>query len=204
MPITTYSDLQASIASRLGRDDLSGLIPDFIHLAETRISRSLRVSGLEKRATTNCVASQAYYEMPADFVATRSIYLQGDPVRTLEYMTPDVANKTFSSASTGKPYGYSLIGGELCLFPTPDSDYTIEQIYFSKPTILSDANTSNWYLANVPDLLLAGSMFYASRHTKNEPEAAYWVSEYQEALQNIINADQGDKWSGSNMRVRAL
>jgi len=42
MGYTNYTALQASVASYLGRNDLSAVIPDFISFAETRLSRDLR------------------------------------------------------------------------------------------------------------------------------------------------------------------
>lgn len=44
MALDTYTGLKAAIASWLMRDDLTDAIPDFIMLAEARISRTLRVA----------------------------------------------------------------------------------------------------------------------------------------------------------------
>ena len=41
MSLDTYSNLQTSIANFLARDDLTTNIPDFISLAEARMSREL-------------------------------------------------------------------------------------------------------------------------------------------------------------------
>jgi len=41
--ITTYAELQTSIATWLVRDDLTAIIPDFITLAESKFKRDIRV-----------------------------------------------------------------------------------------------------------------------------------------------------------------
>ena len=42
MALTTYTELKASIADFLNRDDLTTVIPDFITLAESQINRDVR------------------------------------------------------------------------------------------------------------------------------------------------------------------
>ena len=60
MAIGTYSELQSSIASFLARDDLTTQIPDFISLAEARMSRELRSArSQEKRATASITSGDA-------------------------------------------------------------------------------------------------------------------------------------------------
>ena len=39
MPLSNYTELQASIADTLNRDDLTNQIPDFIRLAEAQLGR---------------------------------------------------------------------------------------------------------------------------------------------------------------------
>jgi hypothetical protein len=201
MAITTYTELQAAITSRLHRNDLSSVIPDFIAFAEKRMQRELRLSGLESTDTITCVAGTPDYALPADFKAFRSVNIAGDPVRNLEYLTPETADKLFGTSSASKPYGYSLIGGRIYLFYTPDSDYTVNIIYYAKPTALSEANQTNYFITELPDALLYASMVAASTHIKDDNAVQRWATLYQSEINNIKEADQEDKWSGSNMRV---
>ena len=50
MAITTYAELQSSIADFLDRDDLTSVIPTFISLAEADMNRQIRHWRQEKRA----------------------------------------------------------------------------------------------------------------------------------------------------------
>lgn len=202
MAISTFTELKAAIANHLHRADLTSVIPDFIGLAEDKLSRKLRVAGLEATDTIACVAGTQSYALPADLKAVRSVSIAGNPVRNLEYLTPEVADKYFGNTTTAKPYGYSRIGSDLYLFHTPDSDYTVNLIYYSKPTALSDANTSNWYLTNAKDALLYASLTYAANYIQDEILLSKYNSLYEIAVRELEDEDILDKWSGSNMRVR--
>jgi hypothetical protein len=202
MPFTTFTELKNAIAGRMHRSDLTSVIPDFITFAEKRLSRRLRVSGLEVVSTISCVAGTPNYALPSGFASIRSVNIAGDPVRNLEYLTPDTADKIFGSSETSKPYGYSIIGGELYLFYTPDSDYKVNIVYYSTPTALSDANITNWYLTDATDALFYACMIEACSHVSDDQGIAKWSGLYERAVGELEAADQLDKWSGSNMRTR--
>jgi len=48
--ISTYSELKTAVANFLARTDLDDQIPNFIQLAEARLSRELETRDQEKRA----------------------------------------------------------------------------------------------------------------------------------------------------------
>jgi hypothetical protein len=56
MAFTSYSDLKTTIANYLARSDLTTQIPDFIALAEARLSRELRTRKMLVVARADTVA----------------------------------------------------------------------------------------------------------------------------------------------------
>ena len=60
MSISTYTELQTAVANFLARTDLTSQIPDFIKLAEVRMSRELESRSQEKRATATLVANDEF------------------------------------------------------------------------------------------------------------------------------------------------
>jgi len=88
MAITTYSELKTAIANFLARDDLTSVIPDFISLAEGRLSRELETRSQEKRATATLTVGDEYTALPTDLRELRMVKLNGDPEQVLEYMSP--------------------------------------------------------------------------------------------------------------------
>ena len=88
MSIGSYQELKDAIANFLARDDLTAQIPDFIQLAEARMSRELETREQEKRATATLTAGDEYIALPTDMREIRSVKLNVSPVKVLSYLTP--------------------------------------------------------------------------------------------------------------------
>ncbi len=56
MAITTYAELQTAVSNFLARSDVTDRIPEFISLAEARMSRELNSRSQEKRATAATIS----------------------------------------------------------------------------------------------------------------------------------------------------
>ena len=201
MALSTYSELQASIADWLNRTDLTTAIVDFITLAEAQFNRTIRVSQMEQRATTNTVAGDGYLSLPADYLMMRNIQLNSNPVRSLDYLTPEEIDKFYDSSESSKPAAYTIVGNEFQLAPTPDAAYEVEISYYQKIAALSDTNTSNWLLESYPDMYLYGALIQAEPYLKNDQRIILWKSALQLAQDELIKADRKHRWSGSSMRI---
>tara|TARA_R100001440_G_scaffold10579_2_gene19255 strand:- start:6918 stop:7541 length:624 start_codon:yes stop_codon:yes gene_type:complete len=161
MAITTYSELQTAIANFLARDDLTSRIPEYIELAEARMSRELDTRSQEKRATAPTAASDEFISLPTDLRKIRLVKLNTDPIDVLEYASPQDYYETYSSSGGGRPKIYTVIGTEIALRPIPDSVMTVEIIYSEDISSLSDSNTTNTILTRHPDAYLYGSLHSA-------------------------------------------
>lgn len=205
MAITTYSELKTTIASWLNRSDLTANITDFVTLAETRIHRdvaSLNLVGLERRATATTTADDAYIGYPTGVLNIVSVKLNTSPVRVLRFMSRDEISSAYDGSSVSEPLAYTIIGDELKLAPTPDAAYTVEIIYTAKETVLSDANTTNWFLANTPDLLLQASMIEAEIFLKNDQGVQKWSTLYQASLASLESSNKSLRYPSAGLRVR--
>ena len=76
MAISTYAELQTAIANFLARSDLTSQIPDFITLAEARMSRELETRSQEKRAQASTSASDEFISLPTDLRKIRLVKLE--------------------------------------------------------------------------------------------------------------------------------
>ena len=85
MSITTYTELKASLANWLNRDDLTSVIPDFIALAEGDFDRKIRHWRMEARA--NATIDTRFTALPADFLENVRFHLDVDE-RPVELVTP--------------------------------------------------------------------------------------------------------------------
>lgn len=151
MALTNYSELKTSIADFLNRDDLTSIIPDFITLAETQMNREVRHFRMEKRATANL--DTQYTAIPVDFLQPIRFVITGSDVSTMEQSSPLELSRLreTNGDTTGRPSRYSILDSSIEVYPSPDTTYSLELLYYEKIDALNTGNTSNWLLTNYPD-----------------------------------------------------
>ena len=208
MALGTFTELKDAIADWLDRSDLTARIPDFITLAEARISRELRIRPMEVRSIMETTSGQKYFNLPGGYLQMRNIQLNTNPTAPLEYITPEMLDRLYGSNTTGKPRAYTLIGDEIQLSPIPDAAYELEMAFYEKFTALGDGTsgtvTNNWLTKNAPDVLLYGALMEAEPFIKNDERIPVWLQAYRDGVDKLQKADQNDRHSGSAMRVRNI
>jgi len=196
MAFSNYSELKTSIANFLARDDLTSQIPDFIRLAEARMSRELDTRSMEKRATATTVAGDSYISLPTDLREIRNVQLNTDPVKTLEYYTVQMINTDYAGQGQGKPKAYSIVGTEILLKPTPDAAYTLEIVYGENVQALSDEDTNNTILIRHPDAYLYGSLMNAYTYLMDETRASQYDQLFTRIMDEIIRDTEKARYGG--------
>jgi hypothetical protein len=199
MAITNYADLVSTVESYLARSDLTAVIPTFVMLAQQRMSRDLRTREMLKIATTT--ATDNTVELPTDFLEMREIHFQGNPPITLEYESPDKFFRDFLTTTSGLPYYYTILAYELQFAPAPDSQQTLQMLYYAEPTFISPTTASNLYLANYPDAILYATLAEAEPYLMNDGRIQVWASMYDRAIANIMNSDIGKKFPNTALNV---
>lgn len=201
MAFTSYSELKTTIANYLARSDLTSVIPDFIRLAEERLRRDLRIRQMLVVATATTTAGNSKVGLPTDFLEMRDIHLNTTPIASLAYEAPNAFYANNRSTEAGLPRTYTVLASELQFSPIPDSVYTAQMLYYAKPTLLSDSNTSNVFLANCPDALLYASLGEAEPYLMNDARLQVWASLYDRAIASISTSDQASEYSGQPMSM---
>ncbi|CAB4152112.1 hypothetical protein UFOVP588_50 [uncultured Caudovirales phage] len=203
MALTTYAELKTSVGDWLNRTDLATAISDFVSLAEAQIERQLRTRQMIVRATASI--GTEYSAVPADFLETKSLKLNTNPVTALQFETVDsldsLSNTTY--LSSGKPLYFSIVGGQIRVLPIPDGEYTAELVYYAKLAKLSNTNTTNWLLTQAPDVYLYGSLLQAAPYLQDDARIPVWSSLYQAGLDQLQIADDRGSTSGGALMARA-
>jgi len=201
--ISNYSELQTAIKNWSKRADLDSLIPDFIRLSELRVNRNLRIRKMETRVQTSTVAGQAYYGLPDQFLQMRSFKLNTSPLTDLDYLTPERMDTVWAGSQQGQPKAYTVVGDEIRLGPTPDSaNYTMEMLFWKKPTALSDSNTTNFMLTANPDALLYGALIELCSYSENDKGVVKWTQLFNESITAVQTEDDRDRASGGALQVK--
>jgi len=203
MALTTYTELKSSVADWLNRTDLTAVVPDFISLAEAQIERTLRTRQMIVRATASI--DSEYSAVPSDFLETKSIKLNTNPVTALQFESVDALDslKSTTYIAAGKPQYFGIVGGQIRVLPVPDSTYTAELIYYAKLTKLSDSVASNWLLSQAPDVYLYGALMQATPYLKDDARISVWAALYARGLEELQVADDRGATSGGSIMMRA-
>jgi hypothetical protein len=187
--ITSYATLLTEAASTLNRSDLTSHIPGWVGMAEAAMNRRLRARKMITRSVATI--SDGYSAVPDDFLGVRTLSLTGTP-KKLSFLTPDQFDQALQGQETGVPRYYTILGGEFGYYPTPSDDNTAQLSYWQKIPALSDANTSNWMLANHPDAYLYGSLIHSAPKLKDDERVTLWASAFGTILDDIERADRSE------------
>ena len=145
MALSNYTELKASIADFLNRDDLTSVIPDFIALAESQINRDIRHWKMEARSSGQQDAADEYMQIPADWVETIRLHLTGNGTSVVNLVSRDaMADKRAAQENAaGTPRMYTHADGQFQLYPTPDATTDFELLYYQKLAALSSFAVQN-------------------------------------------------------------
>lgn len=202
MSLSTYSDLQTSIANYLARSDLTSQIPDFITFAENRLRRELRIRQMLKSVTTATVANDSTVELPADFLQVRDFVVVTNPLTPLSYSSPSSLSNDPRTSEVGVPKSYTILANDFQVSPVPDGVYTVKLLYFAAPAYLSSSNTTNVFLTTAPDALLYASLIEAEPYLMNDARINTWGTMYDRAIASLAKSDQEGQYSGVPLSIK--
>lgn len=210
MAISTYSELQAAIASWINRTDLTDRIPEFIVLCEqmlagdpqpldSTIMPGVRCRAMYKRVTAD-VATQ-YIDAPTDMLEMRNIQLNTTTTKRPTYHSPEQLDALYDSDEIGEPSAFTVIGDEIQLAPIPDTTYTAEIGYYARFPALESAST-NWLLTNHPGIYLYGSLIHAEPFMLNDERLMTWANMYRSLVAALNAQEKAATHSGSALTMR--
>ena len=198
--ITDFGTLKAHLADTLNRDDLTSVIPQFVEFAMADLNRKLRVRQQMVRAQGNLFSGNDKIRLPANFLAMRNIQVNLDPIRGLEYATPermDELRQSYNGGANGEPVYYTVMGDNIFVVPTPDGTYQLEIGYYRDiPTLTSDSDT-NFLITDHPDLITYGSLMHSAPYLQDDSRLQVWATLYSTALEATMEANKRALFSGS-------
>lgn len=202
MAISDYASLQTAMTSWALRSDLTSLYPDFITLGEAKINRRLRIRSMETALSLTCTPGTATVALPTRYVQMKSIYVDTDPKVKLQPVSLEQGITLRPASGTGKPRFFATDGDSLRLFPTPDSAYSIVGTYYASFPGLTASTTTNTLLTSSPDVYLASSMYELSKYIRDDDRMSFWAAQREDALKDIEQQDQRDRYSGGALLIR--
>jgi len=202
MAISNYAELNAAVADTLNRTDLESAIPNFIALCETQTERQLRVR--QMLGSMLITIDSEFEALPTDFLETRSIVLNTQPVRLLGFRTIDsMAEYKAAFTAPSKPSEYCVIGEQFQFLPVPDTTYSATLTYYKTIPRLSDALASNWLLHKAPDVYLYGALINSAPYLKEDNRIQTWATYYQGAIDALGIEDDRAQTASGGLKAKA-
>ena len=87
---------------------------------------------LQKAATSNTVADQAEYDIPADILKFHSVMYDGSDLNFINFEEAKI--RGYLNSDTGTPAACWVWAGKLTLYPTPSEAKPLKLIYTRNPT----------------------------------------------------------------------
>lgn len=188
MPISNYTDLQASISDWMARNDVSGKAADFISLGEARLNRLLGPVGTTA-VLTGSIGSQTLDISSLSVHEPQNLYYrQGET----EYFLVPKPLGTFSTTTIqGAPSIWAIEADTISLDRPMVEAYTFRFVFLGR-FALSDAAPTNEFLTENPDLYLAASIVWGCTYTK-DPAISMWKGMLDEFTQEVANENSRKK-----------
>jgi hypothetical protein len=180
MALSTYTDLKASVASFLHRDDLTTEIEDFIRLAEADMQVRAKLSQWDTSATISVTSGVG--AIPSDFMSAISA-TYGSQTGTLQHLHGERFDNYLEYAGSGEPVAFTIRGSQLLLAPTATGDVVLN--YRARFTALSNSSTTNSLLALFPDAYLNGALMHAAHWTLDSESMSKYAGMFEAAIRRI-------------------
>lgn len=215
---TTYYQQLANLmvvqpsSAPLLNTEFATFLPGCIDYVEQRAYRELDVVGASITDASGALTAQDRdFQLPTTLgtflvlenvnVITPATALSSNGTRhPLAYVTPTVIDTIYPSntLATGLPQYYSrLNSSSIVVGPVPDAPYAMEVRGTQRPTPLSAGNPTTYLSITYPDLLIAGSMVFASAYMRNfsaegdNPQMAVgWEEQYNKLKASALSEEQ--------------
>lgn len=195
----SYGGLLSSIADWLNRTDLVAVIPDFVSLAESQMSRRLLKDGPVRRMMGRADATiiSEFTSLPADYMGTRGFKITGCLQRSLQFAEPEQIDnlKEQYVSPSGDPTHYAIVGDEYQLWPWAGTGSYAAEIKYWKRLAPLASNSSNWLYAINPDAYLYTALLQAAPYLKDDLRIQTWGTFAEQIMADIIGADKIERHS---------
>lgn len=206
MSIATLADLENQVESFLSRAQVLDIVgadnvDNLILLGEKWIFRMARSPEMEATLSGQISSTTGILSVPTGYLKLKHARISRSPTAPLK-MRPShwiLDNYPLRSAD-GVPQFIARDGAGFIFGPFPDSGYTVDGMYYARPTsVLTSANT---LFTTNPDLYLFAALAEAEAYVKNDKRVVLWTAKREAILRDVNGEAEGAAW-GTGMAVMA-
>jgi len=183
--VMTYDSLVEDVIRYSERDDTSFVnqIPRLIAMAEQEIAAQVKTLWELNVVNTTLVPAEGTLVKPARWRKTTSMKINGEPVL---HRSQDYVAQVQAEFDNGLPKFYADYDyNHWALGPIPDSNYTVEIIYYSLVQPLDSTNQQNLITQVAPQAILFGTLLQAQGYLKSPDKLQLWKGMYDNSMQAL-------------------
>lgn len=186
-----YLDLRMAVGDHVGNRSISDVMPRLVQQAETYLNKELRARQMITATTLTFVDGAV--ALPADFIEMLHVFgLNGYQMR---------AGSLADAKRPGSQWSKYSIDGTNIYINGYSGDRDIE--YYAKlPTLTAGPTTTNWLLADCPDVYLYAVGFEAAKFLKDVDLAQATKTLLDVAMAELRTGDERARWANAVVRVQ--
>ena len=203
MALDTFANLKTAVQDWINKSSISAAADDFITLAEAYLNQELRTRDMQVLKTGTVSANPIDLSTELDrWLRIRSLSINvGGAEAVLNYISQDLRMARYSATTSGIPEFYTTIGNNLYMDPAPNDTYSYTLLYYQKLEALSDSNTSNWLLANNPNIYLNAALAEAAIYAKDQEAAMGYIALRDRYVGLLKSQDIRDRSGGTSRMI---
>ncbi len=180
-----YGTLKTKILTDTHRQDLTGVVADFVRAAEGVIYRNLRAAEMIQRATLTdadrVTVDEGFYSLPSDYLEERQLFLNG------RVPLESVSLAELRELSGGDPVRYYAVisDREIEFRGVPSTTDEIELMYFARPAALTDDADTNSILTRHESIYVDAAQAELYRFTQDLELAQNRAQSALEAIESL-------------------
>lgn len=191
--LADYLDLRFAVGDAVGNRNLSDVFPRLIQMAEAYLNKELRTR--QQITSVTLTFTNGAAPLPADFLEMLHVF--GTSQEQLRDSTLADSRRVGSMWDR-----YSVDGGSIYI---DGLNGTRDIKYYAKiPTLTASPTTSNWLLADSPDVYLHATTLEAAKFIKDVELAQATKVLLDNAMNELRIADERWRWSNSTVRVAGV
>lgn len=206
MSFTNYTTFVAALTSFMDNTDADAQVDTFIDLAHARLNRLVRLDEMETMATASTVGGNRWVTKPTGYMGMRrlKITLGTGRVLGLDYVTPGKMDDTPEYNNQGAPAVFTIVSNRIRLGPIPNGVFELEMAYYANVAVLSGSNTTNIFLAQIPDLLLYACMTEAGIWMRDPEMRTYWSAGFNDRYEETKTNDEMGRFPAGQLAMSVV
>lgn len=206
-----YNSLKQAVSDWFARSDLANYVDYFIQMAEADIYRDIfsinqgaGVQPIETSFSSTIDTTTGTIALPTGYLGLKiaTLVMNSSCAYELVRKNQEYIFTNYPFRGAGAPPQYIARQGQTFIFgPSPDSAYTVSGTYWQKSPQLTQVNSVNWMVEQIPTVLLAAVCRACARFNKDAEALQMWDSLYQPALADFVMTDRAEELSGSSLAM---